>query len=300
MTPLEFHGRAIEIDDLSRVVFPGEGILKGDVLHYYFRIVPTLMPHVRGRILSTVPRAGSGPHIGGERMPSWVREPHVARPDPSALLVVADEPASIAYLLRWGGIDLDMWMGRATTPTLHDRVVFVLAPPDRRPSSMRSTRLAARLVREAVRDAGLTAFVMATGSGALHVQVPISPPSSARSVRDFARVVARQAADEDPRRLATADEASDGHRITIDHRRNAYGRTTLVPYALKSLPGAPVATPLTWREIERSTCCEARTMSSVFARLAEHGGDPWAKMDACSAPLPSRAKPAALAMTADA
>ena len=294
MATLHIYGRAIELTDLSRVMYPGEDVMTGDVLHYYYRIADTIMPHIRGRMLSMLRFPNGVRHPDRfetgvpEPAPEWVRTCAVEGVGHTSHVIV-DEPATLVYMAQQACITPYAWLSRASHPHQPDQMVFDLDPAGPAKGEFEDACRAAHRLREILESAGLTAFVMTTGSRGLHVRVPLRPGHGFDEVAALAADVAEQAASMEPHRMTTRALAHEREgKVLIDHRRNGYGQTVVAPYALRALPGAPVATPMTWDELGApGRGPRDQTISSIFARIAREG-DPWARMTSCSAPLPHR------------
>ena len=292
MATLNIYGRTIELTNLSRMMYPGEDVMTGDVLHYYYRIADTIMPHIRGRMLSMhrfpdgVRRPERCETDVPEHLPEWVRTCEVTA-GPGASQVIVDEPATLAYMAQQAFITPYHWLSRASAPSLPDLIVFDLDPSGPSRAELDDVCHAAQLLRDVLRSLGLTAFVMTTGSRGLHVRAPIRPQQEHEEVADLAAEVTDRVVAMDPRRLSGSPMRHEREgKVLVDHRRNGFGRTVVAPYALRALPGAPVATPLAWDELGApGRGPRDHTMSSVFTRLAREG-DPWREMASHSAPLP--------------
>ena len=140
-------------------------------------------------------------------------------------------------------------------------------------------RAAARDLGDLLRDLGLEPFAMTTGSRGLHVVAPVRRTADFDVVRPFTHAVAAAFVETDPDRL-TAEFRRErrGERIFVDVGRNAYGQHAVAPYAVRALPGAPVATPLRWEELgEPRLHPRGWSVATIGARLAD-GGDPWARI----------------------
>ncbi|WP_244260321.1 non-homologous end-joining DNA ligase LigD [Kitasatospora cineracea] len=135
---------------------------------------------------------------------------------------------------------------------------------------------AARLLRPLLDELGLPATLMTTGSRGLHVTVPLDRRAPFDEVRSFARDVADLLAARHPDRLTTAARRqARGGRLYLDVQRNGHGQTTVTPYAVRALPGAPVAAPLNWEELDDPALTARRwTVATVDELLA--AADPWA------------------------
>lgn len=281
MRILELHGREIDFSDLDKVMYPGEDVMKGDVLNYYNRVARTMLPHVRGRLM-TVHRFPDGiRRIDRRRVgmpdtsPAWIRTWKVPGAEHDGRQLVVDEPAALAFLAQTACITPCTWLSRVGSPRLPDRVVFDIDPPEADPCAFDEVLGAALELRSLLEDMGLVPFVMATGSRGLHVHVPIRPELDFDLVISFARIVAEQLVDRAPTRLTTVSGgAAQSDKVLIDYMRNAYAMTAVAPYSLRALRGAPVATPLFWAEVAPGLDPRGYTMASIFARLARNG-DPW-------------------------
>ena len=137
-------------------------------------------------------------------------------------------------------------------------------------------------------ELGLVGFVKTSGSRGLHVVAPLRRRASADEARAVAGSIAELLAGRMPDELTTAwRKEKRGGRVLVDVARNTYAQTTVAPYALRALPGAPVATPLAWEELEDPELHPRRwTLASVPGRVAERG-DPWARIGAAARSLPS-------------
>jgi bifunctional non-homologous end joining protein LigD len=293
MASLTIHGRSIEIPDLCRVVYPGEDVMKGDVLHYYYRVAPAVMPHLHGRTLSLHPTRDVGRPEGAsplpdESLPSWVREVAASGDaDAAPTLVVADEPAVLGLLVQRSCITPYASLSRVESLGRPDRIVFDLNPPAICEEAYLEVCDAARSLGALILEHELAPFVMTSGSRGVHVHVPIYP-ERVEVASAFARSVAERLVAAHPCRIALAGHDRAGGKVTVDALPSARRSTFVAPYGLRARPGAPVATPLSWDELGASTGPRDHTISSVFGRLSRRT-DPWSDLNACARLLPSQA-----------
>jgi bifunctional non-homologous end joining protein LigD len=184
--------------------------------------------------------------------------------------------AGLAYLANQGTLTFHGWLSRRDRPRHPDRLVIDLDPPDH---DFAPVRAAARRTGDFLRELGLTPYLMSTGSRGLHVVVPLDRSATFDEARDFARRVAAALAARHPDALT--DEQRKGKRrgrLYLDVMRNAYGQTAVLPYSLRARPGAPVATPLGWEELDRDGLdASSYGLGNLFRRLAQID-DPWANM----------------------
>jgi bifunctional non-homologous end joining protein LigD len=276
---IDADGRAVEVGNPDKVLFPDAGITKRDLACYYRRIAAVMLPHIRGRPV-TMQRYPDG--IGADGFyqkdapgyfPDWIRTETLAKENGEVSHVVCDDAATLVYLADQGCITPHVWSSTTADPDRPDRMVFDLDPPQG--SGARPVRAAARIVRDFLGDLGLSARIMTTGSSGFHVVVPLDGSRPFDEVREFAARCARVLAEGHPAELTVAQriETRSG-RVFLDYLRNAYGQTTVAPYAVRALPGAPVAAPIGWEELGR-TEPRSYTVANLFRRLGQKD-DPWA------------------------
>ncbi len=289
MATLRVGSHKIETSSEDKVLFPESGITKGDLLAYYRRIGPVLLPHVRQRPL-TLHRFPDG--LGGKSFfqqrvpayfPDWIDRVVVEKADGTLAHPVANNTATLVYLANQSTITLHAWLSRADAPRQPDQLVFDLDPSG---SDFARVCEAARLVRAALDDAGHVPFVMTTGSTGLHVRAPLRRGPDFDAVRAFVRGMADRLARRHPALLTTEQrKAKRRGRVFLDTLRNAYGQTAVAPYSVRAREGAPVAAPLSWDELDAPDLTPHRyTIRNVFRRLGQKD-DPWAEMHRHARPL---------------
>ena len=148
-------------------------------------------------------------------------------------------------------------------------------------------RSAALALGEILRGHGLAPFAKTTGSRGIHVVAPLRRTRSSDEVREAARVIGAELAGAHPDTLTTEwRKEKRGGRILVDTARNTYAQTIVAPYALRARPGAPVATPLAWEELEDPALhAQTWTLRTIGERL-EQMGDPWAEIARHAGTLP--------------
>jgi len=185
--------------------------------------------------------------------------------------VVCDDAATLVYLANQGCLTPHVWLSRADDPERPDRLIIDLDPST---DDVDDVRFAARAARELLVEAGLRPHLMATGSRGFHVVVPLRRAEGFDEVRAVARGLADALARRAPERLTTAARRADrGRRVYLDVLRNAYAATAVPPYAIRARPGAPVAMPLDWDELE-SANPDDWTVRTAVGRLTATP-DPW-------------------------
>ncbi|HYL54771.1 MAG TPA: non-homologous end-joining DNA ligase [Gemmatimonadales bacterium] len=280
---LQIGAHTVHVTRPDKILFPGERPLtKWDLVEYYRRIAGTMLPYVEGRPV-TMQRFPDG--IEGEGFfqqdvpayfPRWVARAMVAKEAGRVTHVLCQNAATLVYLADQACITPHVWLSRVDKPAHPDRLIFDLDPPD---DDFGPVRTAARLVRTLLGELGLSTYLMTTGSRGVHVVAPLDRTAVFDQVRAFVREAAVLLTHRHPRELTVeARVAQRAGRLFLDTGRNAYAQTAVAPYAVRAKPGAPVATPLAWDELEDQTLT-ARTyrLDNMFERL-EQTGDLWRGM----------------------
>ncbi|MBT8401991.1 MAG: non-homologous end-joining DNA ligase, partial [Rhodothermia bacterium] len=279
MSTKRFGPYAFEVEREEKLLFPQDGFSKGDLMAYYSAVAPYMVPHLQGRPL-TLQRFPDGISEDGffqqqasDYFPDWLERATVEKKKGQVTHVVVLNEATLVYLASQACICLHAWLSRIDRPREPDRMVFDLDPPG---DSFDCVIAGAVLIRETLADLGMVSFVMSTGSRGVHVVVPITRAESFDETREFAKAVAYRAARERPKEVTVEQrKAKRRGRLYLDVMRNAYGQTGVAPYSVRAMRGAPVATPLTWDELEGGKMKPADfTLENVPARL-EGQGDVW-------------------------
>jgi bifunctional non-homologous end joining protein LigD len=272
----------IPLSHPDKVLFPGDGLTKADLAAYYGAVAEVMLPHVRDRPLNLWRwNAGiDGPRVVQQDIPKgapdWVARVETPRRKGGANChVLAQDARTLRWLSNQNCITPHVWTARRDRLDRPDRLVFDLDPEEG--SDFAVVREAARAVGERLREAGLEPFAMTTGSKGIHVVAPLRRTRDSAWVRERARELGAEVAGQHPDTLTTEWRINKrGGRILVDTARNTYGQTVVAPYAVRALPGAPVATPLAWEELdEPSLGARGWTLRTIPERLAERG-DPWA------------------------
>ena len=273
--------RTVEITHPEKVLFPGDGITKGDLAGYYERVSEWMLPHVRNRPVS-MQRFPDGVESHGffhkdipDYFPRWIRRVEVPKAKGTVTHVVTCNPETLVYLVGQNTITPHVWLSRADRVWQPDRMVIDLDPAPG--SDFGAVRRAARQAGELLEELGFTPFAQVTGSKGIHVWTPLRRRARHDEVRAFAGDIGRVLAQRHPDELTTEfRKAKRDGRILVDTARNTYAQTAVPPYAVRPRPGAPVATPIEWDELSDSKLRSDRwTVRNVLRRLGTRG-DPWA------------------------
>jgi len=269
----------VETSNEDKVLFRDSGITKGELIDYYVGIAEHILPQIHDRPLS-MQRFPDG--IGEEGFyqkelpgyfPDWIDSVEVDTHDGRQRQGVCSNRATLAYLAQQACVTPHVWLSRRDRLDCPDRFVIDLDPPG---DDFPPVRRAALAVRDFLAELELPAWCMTTGSRGLHVVVPLDRSQDFDAARDFGRRFARAlAAREDKTLTFEQRKAKRGRRVYLDTSNLAYGQTAVCPYAVRARPGAPVATPITWDELESG---DVGPRSWTLLTLPEHlegGADPF-------------------------
>ena len=283
----------VRVTHPEKVLFPGDGITKGDLIGYYRAVAPRMLPLISGRPVTMqrfpdgIGRGGFLQKQVGRHFPDWIervtapnRRTRQATVRDQVTYVVCRGPDDLAYLANHGCITPHVWLSR--TPDIHhpDQMVFDLDPASDDLGVLRSSAAALHGLLD---ELGLASFLKSSGSRGLHVVVPLVPVADTDTVKVASIAVAEALAARHPDDFTTEGRIANRHgRLYLDIGRNGYAQTMAAPYAVRGLPGAPVSVPLDWSELD-GFVPGRHTLRTIAERLA--APDPWAGMEAAASRL---------------
>jgi bifunctional non-homologous end joining protein LigD len=270
-------GHRLKFTNLDKVLFPKDGWKKRDLLDFYDRVSEWLLPHLRDRPLS-MKRYPNGIHAeyffqkNATHFPDWLRcEPIVEHHPPKTNhYPLANDRASLLYLVNLGCIDENPWMSRVGNLEHPDWMLLDLDPVD---ASFDQIVDATLLVRELLADLGLKGYPKTTGGDGMHVYVPLEPIYSYEQVRSFAEIVSHLAVEREPNLFTTprSVEKRKKGRVYFDYLQIGTGKTISAPYVVRAYDGAPVATPLDWKEVKHGINPEDFRIDNTIERFRRVG-----------------------------
>ena len=268
----------------DKVLFPDDGITKGELAAYYEAIAAAMLPHIRGRPV-TMERYPSGIGAKGffhksvtRGFPDWLERVEVPKKDGTVHHPLIADTRSLLWAVNQNTITPHVWPSRVPALYSPDVCVFDLDPSEDRPAVLRAMTLA---LRDLLRELGLTSWVKTSGSKGFHIVVALDGRARFGEVARFAHAVGALMVQRYPDAMTQEFSKVDrGARILVDTGRNGYSATFAAAYAVRAKPGAPVSAPCTWDEIERGGVGPRTfTVKSMAARIAEVG-DLWATLSA--------------------
>jgi bifunctional non-homologous end joining protein LigD len=285
-------GHEITVTHPDKVLFPADGITKGELVEYYGSIAKRMIPHVRDRPLhmNRFPGGIAYNPIQQKRVPDsfppWIKRATLDLQRGGTIThAVIDNAATLVYLANYNMVTAHVWLSCIQAPNQPDQVMFDLDPADDDFGLVRKTALTLKALLEELK---LVPFVKTTGSRGLHVIAPITVGPSFEEVHLFADSIAQRLTAADPKHLTTEFlKQKREARLFLDVNRNAYAQTAVAPYAVRAKRGAPIAVPITWKDVEND---ELRPDGVGIRNIWEWlrgRADPWQSMEASQKPLPS-------------
>ena len=246
----------VAISNRERIIFPESSITKGALADYYAQVAPLMLPWAGSRPISLV-RCPQGrakkcffqKHDVGS-FGDAVQHIGITEKDghEEAYLYI-DTPEGLLTCVQMGTIEFHGWGARIEDVEKADRLVFDLDPDEG--LDFEAVRSAAFQFRDILASIDLATFPMLTGGTGVHVIVPLTPQADWGEIKDFAHRLAKAVAQNDPDHFTAAlPKAQRKGRIFVDYLRNQRGATAVMPYSARARPGAPVAAPLSWKEME--------------------------------------------------
>lgn len=266
----------------EKVLFPDDGITKGEVAAYYESIAPLMLPHIEARPI-TMERYPSGIGEPGffhkdvsKGFPEWLERVEVPKKGGTVHHPIVRDTRSLLWLANQNCITPHVWPSRVPDLMRPDVCVFDLDPSEEDQPALRAAALG---VRDLLTELDLRCWVKTSGSKGFHIIVPLDGEADGGDVARFAHYAGRLLTIREPERLTQEFAKVDrGRRILIDTGRNGYSATFAAAYAVRAKTGAPVSAPCSWTEIERGDVTpKTFTLRTMSSRI-EEVGDIWSDM----------------------
>jgi bifunctional non-homologous end joining protein LigD len=271
----------VKLSSGDRVLFPDDGITKGDLFDYYGKVADAVLPHLRDRpfTLKRYPHGINGEVYFQKQIPrgapSWIPTRQFtthprgggSREVDFALVNSSD---ALLWMVQMNCVDLNAWYSRVDKPHRPDYVVFDLDPPDE-PDGFAQAIEVAHLIRELLDELELPGYVKTSGADGIHVLVPIQRRAAFDETYSFAEAASRLLEERHPGLVTTEWLKKKRTGVLVDHRQNGAGKTIASVYSVRPKPGAPVSTPLRWDELTPDVRPRDFTMTVALDRVAKHG-----------------------------
>ncbi len=269
-----------ELSNLDKLFWPEDGYTKGDLIEYYRSVAPFLLPYLRDRpaVLTRYPDGIHGKSFFQKNapghVPDWVRTEIIRSEgaDRDVRYFVVQDEASLLYLANLGTIPLHLWASRIGNLDRPDWCVLDLDPKE---APFEDVIAIACALHDLCRGIGLPCFVKTSGSTGLHLLIPLDGQLGHGESRSLGELLARLTVAELPEiaTVARRPDQRDG-KVYVDYLQNGRGRLLAAPYSVRPLPGAPVSTPLRWREVRPGLDIRRYDIRRVPRRVRALNDDP--------------------------
>jgi len=271
----------------EKILFPGDGITKGELASYYEAIAPVMLPHIRRRPV-TMERYHRGIGAPGffqkdvsKGFPEWLKRVEVPKNEGTVNHPIVTDARSLLWLANQNSITIHVWPSRAPNLYKPDICVFDL-DPSRNFGDKGQLAVLCRValdLRELLKELGLPSWIKTTGSKGFHIAVPLDAKADFATVARFAHRVGKLLVARDPENLTREFHKVDrGGRILVDTGRNDYSATFAAAYTVRARPGATVSAPCTWEEVERGEVSPGSFTIRSMAQRIKNCGDLWSDL----------------------
>lgn len=270
----------IQLTNLQKTYWPGDGITKGDLIHYYETVSPFILPYLKDRPHSLLrhPEGIKGEsfyqkHIRGN-VPAFLqtyRHQSSSGSDDVRYLVCSDE-TSLLYMANLGCIEMHPWHSRIQSPLKPDWCVIDLDPGK---ASFDKVVEAALVFRDILKSAKIPSYPKTSGSTGLHIYIPLGAKYSYGQSRHLAELLCTLVENELPHFTTTIRSTKlRDNKMYLDYLQNREGQTICAPYSVRAKKGATVSAPLYWEEVKQGLQLTQFTMTNMLARIKAEG-DPF-------------------------
>jgi bifunctional non-homologous end joining protein LigD len=279
------HG--VTFTNLDKIMYPDDGITKGEVIEFYRRIAPRLLPFLRDRpaTLERLPQGlgddGRAPHFWQKSTPSsypdWIARAELPSERGEAVrYVLVNDLETLLYLVNQGALTFHVWFSRIQDLDRPDFVLFDLDPGQ---APFADVVTVARELHKILRTEESRAFLKISGKTGLHVLVPWTAEGGYDEARAWAHAMAERVVEALPDQATIErSKAKRDRRVYVDVMQNAKDRHAVPPFVLRAVPGAPVSTPLSWSELTPALDPAQFNLKTIFRRLARQKRDPVAEL----------------------
>ncbi len=272
-------GHRLKFTNLNKVLYPGEGIAKRDLINYYDAIADLIIPHLRDRPLSLKRYPNGIDHDfffqkdAEDKVPEWVRlEPIFSEHNQDKIhYIISNDRATLLYLANLACIDQNPWMSRLGTLDNPDFALIDLDPTEGCPYDQIVE--AAQIVKKKLDAMGLEGYPKTTGGDGMHIYIPLEPVYTYEQVRSFAEILSILVIREKPDLFTTPRAVSQRKqgKVYFDYLQISSAKTIAAPYVPRAHPGAPVSTPLAWSEVRKGLEPSVFNIRNVLDRFERVG-----------------------------
>jgi bifunctional non-homologous end joining protein LigD len=272
-------GKKLKLTNLDKVYWPEEGYTKGDVIDYYNKVYRHIIKYLKDRpeSLKRNPNGINGEAFfhkdAGDKAPEWMDTYPVwsDSADKTINYLLCNDKPSLMYIVNLGCIEINPWNSRIGSPDKPDYIVMDLDPSDN--NTFDQVIDCAHVVKEILERAGVEGYCKTSGSTGLHIYIPMGAKYTYEQARQFAEVIAQLTEEQIPDFTTTERSLSkrSKDKIYVDYLQNRQGQTLSTVYSLRPKPGAPVSTPLDWKEVKHGIDPRDYNIKNILQRIEKKG-----------------------------
>ncbi len=276
---VDIEGKRLKFTNLNKILYPGEGIAKRDLINYYDAVANLIIPHLRDRPLSLKRYPNGIDHDfffqkdAEDKVPDWVRlEPIFSEHNQDKIhYIICNDRATLLYLANLACIDQNPWMSRLGSLDNPDFALIDLDPTEGCPYEQIVE--AAQLVKKTLESIGMTGYPKTTGGDGMHIYIPLEPVYSYEQVRSFAEILSILVIRQNPDLFTTPRAVSRRKKAKVyfDYLQISSAKTIAAPYVPRAYPGAAVSTPLDWSEVKKGLEPQQFNIDNVLDRFERVG-----------------------------
>jgi bifunctional non-homologous end joining protein LigD len=269
----------VQLKNLDKIFYPKNRVTKGQVVEYYIRMAPKILPIIAGRplVLTRYPNGIEGETTSffeknaPEGTPGWVKTKAIYSPTSKRDVnyIVCNDLDTLIWLANLAALEIHMPFSKIENLDKPDLLFFDIDPEP--PATLSDAAEVAMLLKDKLRDLGLTPFVKTSGKKGLHVIIPIEPEHTFEKVRAFVHEIGIELAKESAIVVSEFKDTKKPGKVFADYLQNSPLRTMVIPYSLRPTPDATVSAPLEWSEVKKGINSSEYTISSVVKRTS----NPW-------------------------
>lgn len=273
------NGKKLSLTHLDKVFWPDEGFTKGDVIDYYSKVYKYIGKYLKDRPQSLyrtpngISAKGFFHKDAGDAAPDWVKK-YPSWSDSAnkeVNYIVCNDKPTLLYIANLGSIEINPWNSKITKVDKPDYLVMDIDPSEK--NTYDQVVETALVIKDILDKAGATSYCKTSGATGLHIYVPLGAKYDYDQAKEFAHIIASLTHEQLPgftsleRNLAKRTKSN----IYIDYLQNRKGQTLCAAYSLRPKPGAPVSTPLEWKEVKKGLDPKKFNIKNTIARLEKKG-----------------------------
>lgn len=263
----------VEISHPDKIIFPKKKITKGEMVSYYERIAPLMLPYLKNRPLTLrrfpngIKKAGFYQKNASEHFPKYIKTIEVETEEGTNTQILCNDVKSLVYLANQGTVAFHIWLSRKDKLRQPDKIVFDLDPSD---DDFEKIKEGAKVLRKLLKKKKIDPSLMTSGKSGLHLYYTIRRGKEFDEVKEITRGIAEEAEKQEPALFTTQiRKAKRDGKIFVDFLRNAYAQTAVCPYSLRATEEAGIATPVEWEELSKINSAAEYNIENIFRRTGQ-------------------------------